>query len=766
MSEPLAPGGVAVVEAPQAVVPTTENVLDQAVAVAKQAGGASLSGTPAPTIENPPLGGIGSVLPGGDMSTTAGPGAIAGQRAGEIAATQAAATTSEKRGGFFSFLGKLNPVKAEIVDRATADAKLPPKPAEVAPGLGFAPGEPKIAKIEVPVGANPELAAGTTPPVLRVTEAAQAAEASANKVLGGNSQLPDAPTEAPPTTGSLDAAMDEIHKTAEEAWNKPETSAEPAPAVDSAVASPTEVTAPIAEAAPIVPTAIEAPVIDAPVESLPESAAPVVDASADAAAHPEIVDYDKDVAATAGEADDAANAAKNEAPNLDPLAVTGSEASAAPEVPAYTPPLDGLQSAEATASALPDAQTSTPDPLAVTPDDATKEQAQTMTAVPDVLSQAADVAANAEAAGGALPSDGAAAPAIENPVLTQANEIVANTEAASDTIEPSTIGSQEPTAPTDILAQAADVVSSAEAAGGALPADGVVQPAIESPVLAQANEVVANAEAVGGALPTENSADSGNTPIEAIATPLPNVGATNENQWSASNLTGVTSAESSIPAASSEQTVATPATDVIQSLETMPKASPVQVQAPDGTTLPAAPITPTESVAPAVVETVTPTPAAAPETVDSEDSEQSSNLTPFPAATLPTEPSSTSSEIAADLNTTTTIGVDAATDVSPATSTAAENLPTFPDVTAQVQPAEQVAPVAASSTPDSATSSLGIATDNVVSFPGATPEPQSADQISTAQSGTPLSTVETGPTVPAEDPNAGTGTPTAPPIAA
>jgi len=695
MSEPLAPGGVAVVEAPQAVVPTTENVLDQAVAVAKQAGGASLSGTPAPTIENPPLGGIGSVLPGGDMSTTAGPGAIAGQRAGEIAATQAAATTSEKRGGFFSFLGKLNPVKAEIVDRATADAKLPPKPAEVAPGLGFAPGEPKIAKIEVPVGANPELAAGTTPPVLRVTEAAQAAEASANKVLGGNSQLPDAPTEAPPTTGSLDAAMDEIHKTAEEAWNKPETSAEPAPAVDSAVASPTEVTAPIAEAS-VVPTTVEAPKTAAPVESLLAAAAQETDVAADAAAHPEIVDYDKNVAATAGEAEDAANAAKNEAPNLDPLAVTGTEASAAPDVPAYTPPLDGLPSAEVTASALPDAQTSTPDPLAVTTE---PEQAMPQ-AVPDVLSQAADVAANAEATGGPLPSDGAAALTIENPVL------------------------------------------------------------------AQANEVVANAEAVGGALPTENSADSGNTPIEAIASPLPNANATNENQWSASNLTGVTSAESSIPAASSEQTVATPATDVIQSLETMPKASPVQVQAPDGTTLPAAPITPTESVAPAVVETVTPTPAAAPETVDSEDSEQSSNLTPFPAATLPTEPSSTSSEIAADLNTTTTIGVDAATDVSPATSTAAENLPTFPDVTAQVQPAEQVAPVAASSTPDSATSSLGIATDNVVSFPGATPEPQSADQISTAQSGTPLSTVETGPTVPAEDPNAGTGTPTAPPIAA
>jgi hypothetical protein len=293
-----------------------------------------------------------------------------------------------------------------------------------------------------------------------------------------------------------------------------------------------------------------------------------------------------------------------------------------------------------------------------------------MTAVPDVLSQAADVAANAEAAGGALPSDGAAAPAIENPVLTQANEIVANTEAASDTIEPSTIGSQEPTAPTDILAQAADVVSSAEAAGGALPADGVVQPAIESPVLAQANEVVANAEAVGGALPTENSADSGNTPIEAIATPLPNVGATNENQWSASNLTGVTSAETSSIAASSEQTAATPATAVIQSLETMPKANPIQVQAPDGTTLPAAPeITPAEPVAPAVVETVTtPTPSAVPETVDSPANEQSSNLTPFPAATLPTEASSTSPEIAADLNTTTTIGADASVEEAPSAS--------------------------------------------------------------------------------------------------
>ena len=827
MSEPLAPGGVVVAEAPQAVVPTTENVLDQAVAVAKQAGGASLSGTPAPTIENPPLGGIGSVLPGGDMSTTAGPGAIAGQRAGEIAATQAAATTSEKRGGFFSFLGKLNPVKAEIVDRATADAKLPPKPAEVAPGLGFAPGEPKIAKIEVPVGANPELAAGTTPPVLRVTEAAQAAEASANKVLGGNSQLPDAPTgvsdapsgvsdaptEAPPTTGSLDAAMDEIHKTAEESWNKPETSAEPAPAVDSAVASPTEVTAPIAEAAPIVPTAIEAPVADAPVESLPEAAAPVVDATADAAAHPEIVDYDKGVAATAGEAEDAANEAQNKQPNLDLLAVTGSEASAPPvDVPAYTPPNDGLPSAEVTASALPEAQTSTPDPLAVTPDEATTEPAQTMPAVPDILSQAADVAANAEATGGALPSDGAAAPAVESPILAQANEVVANAQTSSSMTEPSTIGSQEPTTPTDILSQAADVAANAEATGGALPADGVVAPAIENPVLAQANEVVANAEAVGGALPTENSADSGNTPIEAIATPLPNVGATNENQWSASNLTGVTSAESSIPAASSEQTVATPATAVIQSLETMPKASPVQVQAPDGTTLPAAPITPTEPVAPAVIETVTPTPSAAHETVDSEDNEQSSNLTPFPAATLPTEASSTSPEISADLNTTTTLGVDANVEEAPSASVLPDNMSALPGVTPEAQTQEQItaaqsgiaptlvnteAPSATVSTvtPDNALAFPGvtptaqtpeqIATaqsgiplsavensnatstpDNVLAFPGATPSIQSTEQIATAQRGIPLSTVETGPTAPAEDTNSGTGTPTAPPIAA
>jgi co-chaperonin GroES (HSP10) len=99
---------------------------------------------------------------------------------------------------------------------------------------------------------------------------------------------------------------------------------------------------------------------------------------------------------------------------------------------------------------------------------------------------------------------------------------------------------------------------------------------IENPVLAQANEVVANAEAVGGALPTENSADSGNTPIEAIATPLPNVGATNENQWSASNLTGVTSAETSSIAASSEQTAATPATAVIPSLPTIQQASRIK----------------------------------------------------------------------------------------------------------------------------------------------------------------------------------------------
>lgn len=702
MSEPLAPGGVAVAEAPQAVVPTTENVLDQAVAVAEQAGGASLTGSAAPAIENPPLGGISNVLPGGDMSSTEDPGKIAAQKAGEVAATQAAAG-NEKKGGLFSSLAKLNPFKTEIVDRATADAAPPPKPAEVTPGLGFAPGEPKIAKIDVPVGANQELAAGTTPPVLRVTEEAQAAEASANKVLGGNSQLPDAPVETPPATGSLDAAMDEIHKTAEEAWNKPETSAEPAPAVDSAVASPTEVTAPIAEAS-VVPTTVEAPKTAAPVESLLAAAAQETDVAADAAAHPEIVDYDKNVAATAGEAEDAANAAKNEAPNLDPLAVTGTEASAAPDVPAYTPPLDGLPSAEVTASALPDAQTSTPDPLAVTTE---PEQAMPQ-AVPDVLSQAADVAANAEATGGPLPSDGAAALTIENPVL------------------------------------------------------------------AQANEVVANAEAVGGALPTENSADSGNTPIEAIASPLPNANATNENQWSASNLTGVTSAETSSIAASSEQTAATPATAVIQSLETMPKANPIQVQAPDGTTLPAAPeITPAEPVAPAVVETVTtPTPSAVPETVDSPANEQSSNLTPFPAATLPTEASSTSPEIAADLNTTTTIGADASVEEAPSASVLPDNMSALPGVTPEAQTQEQITAAQSGIAPtlintEAPSATLGTATpDNLLAFPGATAEAQSPQQIATAQSGTPLSTVDTGPTAPAEDTNSGTGTPTAPPIAA
>ncbi len=768
MSEPLAPGGVAVAEAPQAVVPTTENVLDQAVAVAEQAGGASLTGSAAPAIENPPLGGISNVLPGGDMSSTEDPGKIAAQKAGEVAATQAAAG-NEKKGGLFSSLAKLNPFKTEIVDRATADAAPPPKPAEVTPGLGFAPGEPKIAKIDVPVGANQELAAGTTPPVLRVTEEAQAAEASANKVLGGNSQLPDAPVETPPATGSLDAAMDEIHKTAEEAWNKPETSAEPAPAVDSAVASPTEVTAPIAEAS-VVPTTVEAPKTAAPVESLLAAAAQETDVAADAAAHPEIVDYDKNVAATAGEAEDAANAAKNEAPNLDPLAVTGTEASAAPDVPAYTPPLDGLPSAEVTASALPDAQTSTPDPLAVTTE---PEQAMPQ-AVPDVLSQAADVAANAEATGGPLPSDGAVAPAVESPILAQANEVVANAQASSSIAEPSTIGSQEPTAPTDTLSQAADVAANAEATGGPLPSDGAAALTIENPVLAQANEVVANAEAVGGALPTENSADSGNTPIEAIASPLPNANATNENQWSASNLTGVTSAETSSIAASSEQTAATPATAVIQSLETMPKANPIQVQAPDGTTLPAAPeITPAEPVAPAVVETVTtPTPSAVPETVDSPANEQSSNLTPFPAATLPTEASSTSPEIAADLNTTTTIGADASVEEAPSASVLPDNMSALPGVTPEAQTQEQITAAQSGIAPtlintEAPSATLGTATpDNLLAFPGATAEAQSPQQIATAQSGTPLSTVDTGPTAPAEDTNSGTGTPTAPPIAA
>ncbi len=719
MSEPLAPGGAPVAEVQPSITPT---------------------------IENPSLGGIGNVLPGGDMSTTAGPGAIAEQKAGEITATQAA-PVNEKKGGFLSFLGKLNPVKAEIVDRATADAKPPTAPVEISPGMGLAPGEPKIAKIEVPTGANPALAEGATPPVPGVTPEAQQAEATANKVLGGNSQLPDAavvtegtsvsPSEVATTTGtpgSLDAAMDEIHKTAEESWNKTET---PTPVTDTVADAATALTStPSIDVAPIVPTSVDAPMANSPLEQLPEASAPVADTVADAAAHPEIVDYDKNVAATAGAAEDAANAEKNLQPNLDPLAVTGSEAGAPPvDVPAYTPPIDGLPNADATVSSLPEAQTTSTDPLAVGP--AEIPTAPTSNAAPEILSPIADPATSTEVAPGALPIEGTAAPAIENPVPA---------EAVNNTIEPSTIGSQEPTTPNEVLTPSVDTA----------------------------------ANAITGA--------TGNTPIEAIATPLPNANTSNESQWSASNLTGTTTSteaptlEPVSPTNPNESIPTASPTDVIQSLEVAPQASPVQVEAPDGLTVPAVsePITP-EPIAPAVTETITTTPVpetitnAASDTAEATPDTATDNILPFPAATLETQPSSTAPEIAADLNTTTTIGADIAPITTmpetPTDQPAPDVLAQSADTTTNAEASNSALPADVSAAPsieNPGLSSVQPTPENVLTFPGATPGVQTPEQVVAATSGIPLTTVETTSTGNStEDPNAGTGTPpVAPPIAA
>ncbi len=774
MSEPLANGGAPVAEAPQVVVPTTENVLDQA-----SAGAASLTGTPA--LENPSLGGVSSVLASGNMSETAGPGAIAEKKANEVAA---AAANPNKKGGLLGFLGKLNPIQKTYEDPNAPKATAVAAKTEVSPGLGFAPGEPKVAKIEVP----PALAGGSTPPVPGVTPEAQAAEASANKVLGGNSQLPDAPSTGTP--GSLDAAMDEIHKTAEEAWNKTESTpaaieqpamttpeisspstADPATATESLNLNVEPAPGPAQEfpgtsaqppsnelVAPPISTAIDASTVDSTVTPI-EAAKAVSDPVADAAAHPEIVDYDRNAAATAGAAEDAANAAKNEAPNLDPLSVTGSEESAPP----YTPPVDGLLSADVTASALPEAQAPTPDPLAV--EQPLEMPAAPAAAAPDVLTQAADIAANAEATGDALPADGATAPAIENPTLAQANEVVANAEATSGSLsETSTAGtitgSQEPTAPTDVLTQAADIAANAEATGDALPADGATAPAIENPTLAQANEVVANATAD----------TTGNTPIEAIATPLPDANPSNENQWSASNLTGA------IAPAENSATVTDPAipneaapTNVVQSQEIAPQITPTQITAPDGNVLPAIPdiAAPAEPAIPAAVTTSETSPSVTTDASTADVAEENSNITPFPAATLETQSVTTQPEIAADLNTTTTIGTDAVAETTPTATALPDNMSALPGVTPEVQSTAQINAATSGAAPSLVGTEAPAATaDNISAFPGATAEIQTPEQVAAAISGAPLSTVgsETIPTTPVEDPN--TGTPTAPPIAA
>lgn len=203
MSEEPTAGGVAtaISEVPVPVVPTTENVLDQANAVVASTGG----------IPNPLAGG---------PETTSQAQAIVDAKAAEVAGTTA------KKGGFFSFLKRANPIKAETVNIG-GTSSLIPEPAAAAAAVN-----------QLPEGANPNLSmtgeSASTPQMPLVTQDAHEA-----------AQGEDAPkfataTPAPEATNALDAsaavaeadsivknaegvntAMNEIDATANEAFAKP-----------------------------------------------------------------------------------------------------------------------------------------------------------------------------------------------------------------------------------------------------------------------------------------------------------------------------------------------------------------------------------------------------------------------------------------------------------------------------------------------------------------------------------------------------------------
>lgn len=235
------------------------------------------------------------------------------QKAGEIhsqmISDKSAAASAPKSEPWYK---RLNPFQTSYENpNAKKEGKMPEAKVE-SPGLGLAPAVTKVEPVTpLPEGANPVLATGSTGPVPGVPAEAQTAEANSNKILGGNENLPDTPTSTP-TTDTLDRAVDEMHQTAESAWK----ATEPDTAKEADVTTMGNQPEAPASEIPAVPTAVEAPATEPTVNQI-TPAPPQPEAAVDA--HTDIVEHDKDEAAKAGDAEDAANKAMNEGPNLDPL---------------------------------------------------------------------------------------------------------------------------------------------------------------------------------------------------------------------------------------------------------------------------------------------------------------------------------------------------------------------------------------------------------------------------------------------------------------
>ncbi len=273
-----------------------------------------------PKPAEPQLGGIGSVMHGGNMGSTEGPGAIVQQKAGEVAAIQAA---PDKKPGLLGKIGSVFGIKATYESPKTNDAGAPTSKIPEGNGMGLAPQPPDAAPLETrPDGTV------TTPQMKNVTPEAQAAAETP-------AQTPPPPVIEPisdlgQTTPSAEAST----------IPTPTVEAPPSPEPMTPTATPAEITpeATVAEitiGTPVeepersaVATEVAVPAVDTPVSPGLETTTPVPppDLTANGQEHQEIHETDLMKAATATEADEKAqaqaeqtNTVENRPP--DPLAV-------------------------------------------------------------------------------------------------------------------------------------------------------------------------------------------------------------------------------------------------------------------------------------------------------------------------------------------------------------------------------------------------------------------------------------------------------------
>lgn len=289
-------------------------------------------------VAEPQLGGLGNVMPGGNMGSTEGPGAIVQQKAGEVAAAQANA--GGKKGGPLGFLGKLNPFQVKYEDpNANSAGKMPEVKAPASNGIGLAPQPPGAAPLET----RPD---GTvaTPQMANVTPEAQAVADAPPEVAPQPDGTPvETPQESPLAGGSVEGTVEDaalatglpVSGTNTEGVQAPTSSPTPLPVetmpptnpggTDGEIPSATDAIEP---ERPAVAAEVEAPAADAPASPGLEATTPVPspDLTANGQAHQEIHETDLAKAATATEADEEAqthaeqtNTVENRPP--DPLAV-------------------------------------------------------------------------------------------------------------------------------------------------------------------------------------------------------------------------------------------------------------------------------------------------------------------------------------------------------------------------------------------------------------------------------------------------------------